>query len=76
MKRVGGLCVQHLSSLLAQMCSLRPGAEPHDKQPVPEYVSLKKMTPYPDKRVGAEKKKARGIKGQRLLCIMNDREVW
>lgn len=57
------------------MCSVRPGAEPHDKEPVPlssEYVSLKKMTPYPDKRVGAEKKKARGIKGQRLLCIMND----
>ena len=61
------------------MCSVRPGVEPHDKEPVPlspEYVSLKKMTPYPDKRVGAEKKKARGIKGQRLLCIMNDGEVW
>ena len=62
MRRVGGLCVQHLSNLPAQMCSVRPGAEPHDKEPVPlspKYVSLKKTTLCPDKRAGAEKKKGR-----------------
>ena len=78
LRRVGGLCVQHLSNLPAQMCSVRSGAETHDKEPLPlnpEYVSLKKMTLCPDKRAGAETKKTRGMKGQRLLCIMNDREV-
>ena len=78
LRRVGGLCVQHLSNLPAQMCSVRSGVETHDKEPLPlnpEYVSLKKMTLCPDKRAGAETKKTRGMKGQRLLCIMNDREV-